>query len=335
MADRSLARRWQGEEGSRLAAAVLDRLLAGRSLDDLPLDRSEGVIDVRGLVRPDPEVLGVGELAAEAEGGVTAGLRMQWLGDVLQFRDVTLADLDFSSAKLDDLRFFDVTLSRCRFDKAKCRDWRGWNLTVEGCGFVGADLRDSAIGTWYEGRGNRYRNVRFNKADLRDLSFQGTSFVDCDFTGAKLDQVRFAGCEFVRCRFGGQLNEVVFSATTRSDIDKSAPGFFEDVDLSMAVLRWVEFRGLSLDRVTLPEEGKEHVIVRHYPCVVRNALTRLEGGFDPETRRLRSRLRTEASQLDDGRNIGIWHRDELGETEDQQRFAREMLHEIERECTES
>jgi uncharacterized protein YjbI with pentapeptide repeats len=232
--DRALARRWQDEQGARLAAAVLDRLLAGRSLDDLPLVRHKGMIDLRGFVAPDPEVLGVGELVEDANDGMAVGTQLQWLGGLLQFRGVTLADLDLSSAKLNDLRFFDTTLLRCRFDKAKCHDWRGWNFTIEDCDFVKTDLRESAMGTWHEGRGNHYRNVRFNKADMRGLSFQGTSFEDCDFTDAKLDQVRFAACEFVRCRFGGQLNEVTFVAT-RNDIDKLAPGFFEDVDFSAAV----------------------------------------------------------------------------------------------------
>ena len=88
------------------------------------------------------------------------------------------------------------------------------------------------------------------------------------------------------------------------------------------------FRGLSLARTRLPADGGE----RHYPRVVRAPLARLEGRFDAETRALRARLQADASQLDESRDIGVWHRDELGQTEDEQRFARELLHEVKREC---
>jgi hypothetical protein len=85
--------------------------------------------------------------------------------------------------------------------------------------------------------------------------------------------------------------------------------------------------------VTLPPEGEEHVIVHHYPCVVRRAAERLDDDLKADTRRLRARMLVEAGQLDESRSIGLWHRDELGETAQQQRLAHELLHELERDCS--
>ncbi|MCW2640506.1 MAG: pentapeptide repeat-containing protein [Dactylosporangium sp.] len=360
MTSRSTSSRWRSAAGAQLAAQVLGRLLAGESLDDLPLDRHDGRIDLRGFAVPDPEILGVGGLAEErgaadiaearGDGGLAEergasdiaeergvdehpGLGMLLMGGPITVRGATLADLDLSGAHLDHLRFFDSTLRNCRFDKARCRDWRGWNLTVEESSFQGANLRDSALGTWHDGRGNSYRAVDFSGADLRGIVCQGAEFVDCEFTAARLDKVEFGGCDFVRCRFGGLLDEVRFLAEPMIGVDKPEPASMRDVDFSTATLRWVEFRGLTLDRVTLPPEGEEHVIVHHYPCVVGRAVDRLEHDLKPETRRLRARMLAEASQLDEGREIGLWHRDELGETVQQQRLARELLHELERDCS--
>ena len=332
MSNRSLANRWRDQSGARLAAQVLDRLVGGEPLDALPLGRHAGRLDLRGFSIPDPEVLATGVVAEERVGGESAVAQARWLGGLVELRGVTMANVDLSGGHLEHLRLFDTTLRNCHFEKAKCRDLRAWNLTVEECSFRNANLRDSALGTWYEGEGNRFRRVDFSGADLRGIACQGAYFEDCDFSGARLQQVEFGGCEFVRCRFAGVLEEVRFLAAPTIGVDKAEPGRLEDVDLSAATLRWVDFQGVALDTVKLPPEGGEHVIVRHFPCVVRRALERLGNDHAAGTRKLRSRLSAEADQLDEARGIGIWHRDELGETPEQQRFARDLLHEVEREC---
>jgi hypothetical protein len=68
---------------------------------------------------------------------------------------------------------------------------------------------------------------------------------------------------------------------------------------------------------------------------VRRATELLDGDFDAEKRTLKSRMRVEAGHLDEGRDVGVWHVDELGKTPPQRSAARELLHRIERECAEA
>jgi uncharacterized protein YjbI with pentapeptide repeats len=328
--DKALVIRWRDEPGMRLAARVLDRIQTGQPLGDLPVGRHEGRIDLRGFAAPDPDVVPTGRVTDVHD---DAGIASRLSGGKVGFHGVTLADLDLTAARLESLRFFDTTLRNCRFDNARCQDWSGWNLTVEDCSFGLAHLRGSALGTWYQGRGNRFDRVDFSGADLREISCQAASFTDCDFTDARLETVEFGACEFVRCRFGGLLDEVRFRAEPSVGVDTSARGRLEDVDFSAAILRWVEFRGLSLDQVQLPPEGDEHVLVQNYPQVVRHMVDLLADDHTSDIRRLRSRMQVELKRLDDNRDVGLWHRDELGETPQQQHQAYTLLHRAERDCS--
>jgi len=53
---------------------------------------------------------------------------------------------------------------------------------------------------------------------------------------------------------------------------------------------------------------------------------------DARTRMLRLRLQINADRLDQHQKLGVWHTDELGENEEQRRFAAHLLHEVDREC---
>ena len=90
-------------------------------------------------------------------------------------------------------------------------------FSVESCSFRGAKLAGSALGTWYEQKGNRFSSVDFTGADLREVGFRGATFIDCDFGEARLDKVEFRACEFVRCRFAGYSRSPVPWGSFRRD----------------------------------------------------------------------------------------------------------------------
>ena len=90
-----------------------------------------------------------------------------------------------------------------------------------------------------------------------------------------------------------------------------------------------------MDPATLPDESADQVVVRNYPCVVRRAVARLENHLGEDVRELRSRMRAASKRLDETRTTGVWHIDELGHTLEQQRAARQLLHELERACDEA
>src|SRR5439155_22335378 len=92
------------------------------------------------------------------------------------------------------------------------------------------------------------------------------------FRDAKLVKIDFATSTFVDCQFEGEIREVLFWRSdlfTRPGFPKNTfpPNEMVNVDFSRAKLRWVEFRGLKLDRVRLPSD-REHLVIRDFATVL-------------------------------------------------------------------
>jgi uncharacterized protein YjbI with pentapeptide repeats len=318
-----LRRRWESEEGRRLTAAVIDRLRSGRALDDLPLERHDGRLDLRGFVLPQP---------TRSNRRQVGRYFVQDLDELLELSERTLERIDFAGAVLDHLRFFECRIDDCVFDRARLRDLRLWATDVSDTSFRGADLRSSALGPWYEGRGNVYTGCDFSRANLHDAGCSAAEFVDCVFEEMRLRGMDFQSSGFVRCRFTGELREVLFY-DHGFETGKPTPNEMRDVDFSDAELRWVEFRGLDLSEVKLPQ-GPNHLIVDHYPCVLRRGLEELASDRSPLARQLRVTLEAEAEWTPPTRRFGVLNRCDWEETggEELAEFAESRLRRWEAQC---
>ena len=135
---KALVDRWKTREGQALADKVITRLVAGRRLDKLGLDRHEDRLDLRFLPAPFPRRLQRFE---------AAGSFVERLGDLVVFKQARLENLDLSGAQLVSLRIFDTKIIGCRFEDANCQDWRLWGCEVSDSSFAGANLREAAVGT--------------------------------------------------------------------------------------------------------------------------------------------------------------------------------------------
>jgi len=246
---------WRTAEGAALASEILARLARRESLEELHLPVHEGRVDLRGLRAPEP---------AESD-RVIGGRRVTELSGLVEFDKAVLADLDLSGARLPRFRLFNSVIRNCRFDRAFCRDWRLWATDIADCSFAASEL-SGALGTWHEGRGNSYERVSFIDANLRGAHAGPTTFSDCDFSHAVLVKNEFDGTSFIRCRFAGLLRGVIFHPTSFTD-RAAGRGRFEYVDFSDAQLRWCEFRGVDLDRVTFPDDN-DHLIITDPKCTL-------------------------------------------------------------------
>jgi uncharacterized protein YjbI with pentapeptide repeats len=243
------------------------RLVNGSSLTGMSLPGKDGRIDLRGLALPEPKVI------------------QRWqrpLADIAQiepngiFRHAKLQDLDLSGGELTSVHFVESEIRNCRFDRCDLRGLRLCATTISESSFRGANLRDTALGAAtvqgpYRGRRNTFLEADFTEADLRGTIYVAAAFEHCAFRNAKLLKVDFGTSTFTDCKFEGELKEVLF---WRSDL--STRGFAEDafppnemkgVDFSHARLRDVEFRGLNLDQVRLPNDG-EHMIIENFAEVL-------------------------------------------------------------------
>lgn len=277
---KALTDRWKTEAGQALADEVIARLIAGRPFHDLGLDDREGRVDLRFLPAPIPRRL----QRFEAHGWY-----VERLGDLVEFQQARLENLDLSGAQLRSLRFHDSQIVGSRFDGADCHDWRLWGCDVTDCSFVKADLRGAAVGTWHEARRNVWRRVDFTGADFRGGVSWEAVYEDCDFTDAKLAKVKFEQCTLTGCRFAGELREVVFDG--RDLTDRPAPPPMDKVDFSDATFRQVEFLGFDLDAVVLPTDPDIRP-VRRARCVARRGVEMVTRDDRAEARMLRAILET-------------------------------------------
>lgn len=234
---------------------VWARLVAGRSLEGLGLAVRDGRFDLSGFV------VGASSVSAGMERPPATG---EASGPIRAVEGVTWRGIDFSGSDLRELRFRKCRLEDCIFDRCDCHDWRMWETTVERCRFCETDLRHAALGGLVEKRRNTFREVEFERTDLRGSAYLAAEFIGCRFVNSKLKGVNFRQSSFEDCRFEGRLAEVCFSRDWlgREDVP------FNDmrrIDMTRAELRFVEFRNLGLEGVDLPRDD-DHVVIGGCPA---------------------------------------------------------------------
>jgi uncharacterized protein YjbI with pentapeptide repeats len=275
---RALAARWLTEEGADAADEIFARLVSGRPLDSLGLGEHKGRVDLRYLTAP---------IARRLQRFEDQGWFVERLGDLVEFRGVTLTGMDFTGSSLSNLRFHGAKVIGCRFDSATCTDWRLWGTDLTDCEFVGANLRNSALGTWQNGQGNGWLGINFARTDLRGTVMWGTLFEDCAFAGSRLDGVSFEQCALARCRFSGRLRRVTFDGRLLEGRRNPEP--LKGLDLSEASFEEVEFCGYRLDGVALPDDP-DLTLVHDFRQVCERALELLGDDESIGSRMLRAEL---------------------------------------------
>jgi len=223
-----------------------------------------------------------------------------------EYRNQRLNNVDFSGQRLDHLRFFDCTLTHCSFDHATCRDLRMWGTTLCDCTFSETDLRDSALGGIQNGKCNRFERVQFQGTDMRGTAYTSAEFTNCCFDHVKLAKVDFQGSRFKHSIFRGELQEVLFYDHGFQG-EAFEPNRMENVDLSGAQLRWVEFRRLDLETTVLPSD-EDHIIIPNYPAFLDYALRELQGATSLPDRVLLTRFQMSKKWLAPRRRVGIFNR---------------------------
>jgi uncharacterized protein YjbI with pentapeptide repeats len=267
MTDGEVTERWRTPTGSTLAEEVVRRLLAGDPLDDLNLNKIDGLVDLRGL--PATSVGNNG-----ATGWAIAS-------------DLSWELLDLSWSDVSGWRFRNCIFRRCLFDSADCRDWRVWESRVEDCSFRQAALTGAVVGARNQQRPNLWRKVDFTGADFRVDASQEARYEECNFSGANLEGVRFEQCHLNRLTFGGAMVDVMFDG--RAMDDRPSPPPLEQLNLTAAQVNFVAFLGYRLDGLMLPAD-RDLRLIHRFPEVLRQAVTMLTDDSET-TNRLREQFK--------------------------------------------
>lgn len=254
---------------------IWDRLIQGKSLEGLPLSIRDGRIDLSCLQLPDPSLVRKfqfnGTQISEIEPGAIV-IRAKW------------ENLDFSGSKLNGLRLMNCDIVNCRFDGCQLEDLRLWSSKISDTSFCGANLRSSSLGGVQDGRRNVFAGVNFTDADLRQTVYKAASFERCIFRNSRLEKIDFQTSTFSECQFEGKLLRVLFYR--RGFKGEMFPeNEMRNIDFRFAKLRFVEFRGLSLDHVLLPNDT-EHIVVHNYTRVLDKVIATLQSQSDMPGKKL-------------------------------------------------
>ena len=155
-----------------------------------------------------------------------------------------LANVDFRKARFDKFQLAVGNFVAC--------DFRGLRLDEKFAPFFVTRPRSTFV------------SCKFDGADLRPISPEGTRFEKCSFDDARLDGWTPARAEFVDCRFAGKVVSVTFSGrpagpgSTRIDPVRSKNDFrgndFRDAQLIDTVFVF----GIDLGQQRWPE-GHDYV----------------------------------------------------------------------------
>jgi uncharacterized protein YjbI with pentapeptide repeats len=289
--------RWTTAEGQALQADAFRWLDEGGKRPG-GLSEFEGRVDLRGITLPDPRILGK---------MVAGGLTFDVAGGVISLKGARWSDLDLSQSRLSHLRFTSSVISNCRFDGADCLDWRLWRSEVNECSFERADLRDAAIGTWQQERGNVWRDVSFDRADLRGAFTHGGLLSGCTFRGSRLVGFQFLFVAIEDCVFAGRMKNVLFDERTIAG--KAPPAPLRRVDFSESIFEDVDFRGCHFEDVRLPTTPSIRLIEK-YPMVARRALELASITDSVEGRRVAAVLRGDLKLPGADDSVTVFNRDD-------------------------
>ncbi|MBL8609922.1 MAG: pentapeptide repeat-containing protein [Myxococcales bacterium] len=283
-------------------ALVWDTLLAGRPLGALALPKVNGRLDLRGISAPSPSSVH----NYESTGGQISALK-----GLLVFRNCRWNDADFTGASMPSFRFHDCVIENCIFDRATCSDWRMWGTTVSSCAFRQADLRGSALGGVDGAKRNAFLNIDFSGADLRRTVYMSAEMNGCMFASANIDNVNFEGTSFVNCVFQGRVRGVQFGRHSFRG-ESLPPNEMKNVDFRNASLRHTEFRGLDLEDVLWPTD-EEHFVVDGFREVLDGLIGLWSARGDDAAKRLAAYFRVVRKWIGQSQRVGVVSRKDVVE----------------------
>ena len=156
-----------------------------------------------------------------------------------------------------------IVLGRAALTNVDFRKAKFEKLQLEVANFVGCDFRGLRLGDRYQPFFSTrprsvFRSCRFDGADLRQISPEGTRFERCSFEDAKLDGWTPGRAEFVECRFAGKVVKVTFTGkpagqgSTRIDPPRSRNEFRANDFRDAQLIDTVFVLGIDLDQQRWP-----------------------------------------------------------------------------------
>ncbi len=237
----SLIDRWKSGVGAKLQTQIIARLKNGRFIGDLDgLAKVEGKFDLRGISFP--------KTYSEYD---YKGKQIKQVSGSLSFKNVELADVDFTYCDLQHTKW-----RHCKFNRIDFRHAQLQQLELIACGFEDVLFHDARLSYSFmnirDGKESGYfRHVRFSKSKLNETRFSFPTIEDCQFDNCNLYAADFDGSRLKNCKFLGEVNSPWFRRHSKNEFE---PNFFfnqidktrfvnpmENIDFTEATLKYVSF----------------------------------------------------------------------------------------------
>ena len=269
----ALSERWSANPMRQAGEEALDRLKRGLAPTAARLPVVNGLIDLRGF--QFPSLLLLNEISG-SHGRLSGRDRVQQIKGRLTLRRITLADIDFSFAKVAGTFW-----ENCTFERVKFRDANLQGVRFAACNFSDVDfdlsnMENTYHGTTLDSTNGTYERVTFRASNLVGSMYSSPRFSHCDFSRARLDGVDFRGSRFERCKFAGRLYQVWFrgrfpdaspgeqDGLRRTGVDPaSLVNLMHQIDFSDAVLDDCMFvNGIDLSTCRFSNDGV-HIVIQN------------------------------------------------------------------------
>ena len=320
----ALSERWSANPMRQAGKDALDRLRRGLAPNAARLPVVNGLADLRGFQFPSPVVLN--EISGSA-GPLSGRDRVQRIKGRETLHRITLADVDFSFAKVGGTFWENCTFERVKFREADLRSVRFAACNFKDVDFDQSNMENTYHGTTINSTNGTYERVTFRASNLVRSVYSSPRFSNCDFSRARLDGVDFRGSRFERCKFAGRLNQVWFrgrfpdaspgeqEALRRTGIDPaSLVNPMHQVDFSDAVLDDCMFvNGIDLSTCRFSNDGV-HIVIRNRTATFRELEDRISRTWSEPSRSAALRLCQRLSSRQDkvGQAMDVINRQTFG-----------------------
>ena len=320
----AFSERWSANPMRQAGEDALDRLTRGIAPNAARLPVVNGLIDLRGFQFPSPVVLS--EISG-SHGRLSGRNRVQRIEGRLTLRNITLADIDFSLAKVAGTFWENCTFERVRFRDSDLRGVRFAACNFSDVDFDRSNMEKTYHGTTLDSTNGTYEGVTFRASNLIGSTYSSPLFSNCDFSSARLDGVDFRGSRFERCKFAGRLFQVWFrgrfpdaspgevEALRRTGVDPaSLVNPMHQIDFWDAVLDDCMFvSGIDLSTCRFSNDGV-HIVIRNRTETFRELEDRISGTWSEPDRSAALRLCQRLSSRQDkvGQAMDVINRQTFG-----------------------
>jgi len=249
---KEIKERWTTIEGENMLKTIIRCLQKHTSLEKC-VEKIDGKWDLRGIKFSAPQIKQYSIL----------NYSLKQNENVLEFKDVTIEDIDFSFSDLSYTSWVKCEFKNIKTFNTKANYLKLWACSMKWSHIEKTDFQNSLLGGRLEANSGLFEGVVFRESNFAKTYYSFPLFKDCVFDHCNLTEVNFDGSRFEDCTFTGKLCSTIFRGITthfgkQTLLEKKIapndfPNLMKNVDFTPAELNGVSFiNGVDLSTCKFP-----------------------------------------------------------------------------------